>query len=136
MKKNNYQFWKLPLWKDRRGCLCTIELKSLPFKARRLYFVFNVNGLRGGHAHRSEEELFVCISGSFRAVIHDGERLRRFTMNKAGQALFTSRMVWHEFDSFTKDAVMLAVSSTAYTGTDGYIIDFEKFKRLCKKKFS
>lgn len=134
IKQGKYRFWKLPLFTDHRGALCAVEFSPLPFRPKRMYFIYDVKELRGGHAHEKEKEVFICIKGSFRATIHDGTRRRNFFMNKPGQALYTDALVWHQFDLFSNDAVMLALSSTPYKGTKRYIIDFEKFLILCKKR--
>ncbi len=131
-----FKFWKLPVFLDQKGGTCVSEFKDLPFKPRRIYFIFDVKQTRGGHAHKKEQEVFVCVKGSFKAHIHDGQTKRSFVLNKAGQALYTANMVWHEFDHFSADAVMLAISSTAYDGQKGYIMDLDQFKELCRKKSS
>lgn len=131
-----YKFWKLPVFKDSRGRLCPLEWKDFPFKPKRIYFLFGVKGVRGGHAHKKEKEIFICVNGSFRARTHDGRRWKTCNMKSPGQALYTSNYVWHEFDHFTPGAVMLAVSSTKYDGRKGYIMDFEEFLYLCKKRSS
>lgn len=125
-----HAFWRLPVHKDERGGLCAIEWTDLPFQPKRAYFLFDTRSLRGGHAHSKEKEVFVCLAGSFRARIHDGKRFRTFRMNKPGQALYTANLVWHEFDQFSKNAILLAISSTPYKGTKEYIMDFEKFRSL------
>ncbi len=126
-----YRFWQLDVFKDERGGLCAIEWKHLPFIAKRVYFLYDTKTLRGGHAHRNEKEVFVCVKGSFKARIHDGIRWHSYLMKTPGQALYTDKMVWHEFDDFTKDAVMLAISSTPYKGQKGYIMNLDEFKKLC-----
>lgn len=131
-----YRFWKLPVDRDTRGHLCPIEFTDLPFVPRRTYFLFDVKGLRGGHAHRQEKEVFVCIKGTFRARIHDGKRFRTFFLKQPGQALYTTNLVWHEFDQFSPGAILLALSSTRYNGKKGYIMNFQKFLSLCRKKSS
>ena len=129
-------FWQLPTYVDKRGSLCPIDEGALPFKPKRIYFLYDVSEKRGGHAHRQEKEVFVCIQGSFRGRIHDGKRWRTFTFKKPGQALYSDSMTWHEFYNFSSDGVMLAISSTIYKGQKGYIIDFKEFKKLCAKKSS
>ena len=125
-----YKFWKLPVFADERGKLCVVEWRNLPFSPKRAYYIYDVKGLRGGHAHKKEKEVFVCVAGSFRATIHDGKKQRRFMMNKPGQVLYTDAMVWHEFDRFSKNAIMLAISSTPYEGTKGYIMKLDEFLSL------
>lgn len=104
-----------------------MEWDYVPFKPKRVYFIYGASSKRGAHAHVKEKEVFVCVSGSFTAKIHDGASWHEFKMNKPGQALFTSNKVWHEFENFSKNAIMLAISSTPYDGRKGYITDFEKF---------
>lgn len=123
-----YHFWNLPVFKDKRGNLCAIEWKNLPFTPKRAYFLYETASLRGGHAHKKEKEVFVCVKGNFRARIHDGKRFRNYFFKKPGQALYTANLVWHEFDRFSKEAVMLALSSMPYDGKKGYIMKFEEFK--------
>ena len=132
MKKVN--FWKIPTHRDARGGLSSIEWRDIPFKPQRVYFIFDVKGKRGGHAHKKEKEVFVCIKGKFRASVHDGKRWKRFKMAKPGDALFNENMVWHEFDNFSTGAIMLAISSIPYDGKKGYIMSFDEFLSLCKPR--
>lgn len=129
----NIRFWKLPIHRDQRGGLCAIEWEDLPFVPRRAYFLFDAKGIRGGHAHRREQEVFVCVQGSLRAQVHDGRRWRRFTLNRPGRALFTASGVWHQFDRFRAGTLLLALSSTPYRGQKGYIMDFGAFLKWRKK---
>lgn len=67
----------LPKLPDPRGNLSFIEEDThLPFKIRRVYWIYDVPGgeHRGGHAFRETEELIVALSGSFDMVLHDGEK--------------------------------------------------------------
>lgn len=130
------RYWKIPIHRDPRGSLCPLELGDLPFIPKRIYFLFDTRAPRGGHAHKKEKEVFICIRGSFRARIHDGKRWRTFAMKRPGQALYTTNFVWHEFHQFTPGAIMLALSSTPYEGQKGYIINLEEFLNLCRKKSS
>ena len=124
-----FSFFTLPLFEDPRGALVTLEFKEkVPFTPQRLYYIFNTKEKRGGHAHREEQELFVCIKGTFTAKIHDGTQWHTFTFTAPGQALYNDALVWHEFDDFSDDAVMLAISSTSYDPErKGYIMDFDNF---------
>lgn len=122
------------MFNDKNGGLCPIEWKQIPFLPKRIYFIVNPKDLRGGHAHKKEKEVFVCLNGSFKAKIHDGIRQRVFKMDKTGQALYTANMVWHEFYDFSKNVFMLAISSIPYDKGKGYLIDFKKFFELCGKK--
>ena len=121
---NKVELFNLPLHRDERGNLVSLEFSMLPFTPQRIYYLYDVTALRGGHAHRDEHELFVCIKGSFEAKIHDGNEWKTYLLDAPGQALYNSPMIWHQFENFSSDAVMLAVSSTPYDpDRKGYIMD-------------
>jgi len=66
----------LPKFEDPRGNLSFIEeLKHIPFKIERTYWIYDVPGgqVRGGHAFKEQQELIVALSGSFDVVVDDGK---------------------------------------------------------------
>ncbi len=130
--KDEIKVFSLPVHTDKRGALAVSEFDDLPFDPKRAYFLYDTKAIRGGHAHVKEEEVFVCVAGNFRARVHDGKKWRSILMNKPGKALYTGAMIWHEFDHFSKNSIMLALSSTSYEGTKDYILDFDQFKQQSK----
>ena len=61
---------------DPRGNLSVIEeLKDIPFKIERTYWIYDVPGgeKRGGHAYKENQEFIVALSGSFDVVLDDGK---------------------------------------------------------------
>lgn len=129
MKK--ISFFKLKQFADSRGRLIPLEFNSkLPFKPKRIYAVFDVKGVRGGHVHLKEKEIFICIRGNFKAKLHDGKKWRKISFGST-DAVYIPNLIWHEFYNFSKDAVMLALSSTHYSSRKkGYIMDFDKFMKI------
>lgn len=123
-----------PVFKDSRGALCPMEFKDLPFKPKRAYFIFDTKTMRGGHVHKKEQEIFVCVKGSITARIHNGKKWKDVRMYKPGQAIYTPAYVWHEFEDFTPGSILMALSSTSYEGNKNYITDFKEFLSICHKK--
>ncbi|MBN1386955.1 MAG: WxcM-like domain-containing protein [Bacteroidales bacterium] len=122
----------LPKFLDRRGNLSFIEEDSqLPFKIRRVYWIYDVPGgeLRGGHAFRETEEMIVALSGSFDVVLHDGVREYRFYLNRSYYGVFVPKMMWRMLENFSTNSLALIIASTYYD-EDDYIRDFEEFKKL------
>ena len=75
MKVSEAHLLDLPKILDKRGNLSIIEeLKNIPFKIARTYWIYDVPGgeVRGGHAYRRNEEFIVALSGSFDIVLDDG----------------------------------------------------------------
>ncbi|MBI5414087.1 FdtA/QdtA family cupin domain-containing protein [Candidatus Peregrinibacteria bacterium] len=128
----------LPKFSEQNGTLVPTEFdEKFPFKVKRVYFLKNVpqNTTRGAHCHHIEEEVFVCIQGKCRALIDaDGKGKQEIWLDSPEKAIYVGTKVWHEFDSFSEDAVLLAFSSTHYLpGKENYESDYENFTTLFSK---
>ena len=69
------QIINLPKFLDSRGNLSVIEeMKDIPFKIERTYWIYDVPGgeRRGGHAYRENQEFIVAMSGSFDVILDNG----------------------------------------------------------------
>jgi len=133
MPENFYEF-SLPVFRDPRGDLIPIELLAkIPFAVERVYFLKNVPEAttRGAHCHFIEQEVFLCLSGKCRALIDsDKQGKKEIWLDHPEKAIFVGTRVWHEFDSFSPDAVLLALSSTPYLpGAENYETDYVSFIR-------
>jgi len=127
----NAEIVNLPKFEDSRGNLSFVEEKNhIPFIIRRVYWIYDVPGgeVRGGHAFRDTEELIVALSGSFDVVLHNGEKERRFSLNRSYYGIYVPRMMWRMLDNFSTNSLALIIASTAYSESD-YIRDFEEFQR-------
>jgi oxalate decarboxylase/phosphoglucose isomerase-like protein (cupin superfamily) len=126
---------KLPKFLDLRGNLSFIEEDThLPFKIRRVYWIYDVPGgeHRGGHAFRDTEELIVALSGSFDVVLNDGDKEYRFSLNRSYYGIYVPKMIWRMLENFSTNSLALIIASTEYQERD-YIRDFENFKKEATK---
>jgi len=122
---------ELPKIEDYRGNLSFIEEQNhVPFKIKRVYWIYDVPGgeHRGGHAFRETEELIVALSGSFDVVLHDGEKEVHYALNRSYYGVYVPKMMWRMMENFSTNSLALVIASTDYDEKD-YIRDFEKFKR-------
>ena len=122
----------LPKHLDARGNLSFIEEDSqLPFKIKRVYWIYDVPGgeVRGGHAFKETEELIVALSGSFDVVLNDGDKEMRFHLNRSYNGVLVPKMIWRELDNFSTNSLAVIIASTEYNEGD-YIRNFEEFKGL------
>lgn len=118
---------QLPTHEDERGKLTVLELKDfIDWPVKRIYYVTDVKKNRGGHAVKGEKKLYVCMQGSCKARIHDGNQWNEFELKGPSDALQMEDMCWREFTDFTGGAVLMAVSSMNYE-PDRYIYDLEEF---------
>ena len=124
------QLINLPKFLDPRGNLTFIEEDThLPFKIRRVYWIYDVPGgeHRGGHAFCETEELIVALSGSFDVVLHDGQKEHRFQLNRSYYGVFVPKMMWRMLENFSTNSLALIIASTDYAEED-YIRSFDDFK--------
>ncbi len=138
-KKDNFFIFFLKEYIDERGSLFPIELdENFPIHPlKRVYFLKNTPSgiIRGAHCHHIEQEVFVCIAGKCRALIdNDGNGKQEIWLDSDKKAIFVGKTVWHEFDSFSHDALLLCFSSTTYMpGKVNYELNYEKF---CQEKIT
>ena len=122
----------LPKLQDLRGNLSYIEEDThLPFKIRRVYWIYDVPGgeHRGGHAFLKTEELIVALSGSFDVLLNNGIKEYRFPLNRSYYGVFVPKMTWRLLDNFSTNSLALIIASTDYAEND-YVREFEEFRRL------
>lgn len=125
----------LPKFLDPRGNLSVIEEDThLPFKIKRIYWIYDVPGgeHRGGHAFRETEEIIIALSGSFDVVLHDGAKEYRYHLNRSYFGVLVPSMMWRMLENFSTNSLALIVASTEYNKED-YIRDFEEFRNLSGK---
>ncbi len=125
-----YKEYKLKTFKDTKGGLTPLELSDYcNFEVKRLYTVYDSEQkIRGGHAHIKEQELFFMAAGSCIAKLHDGTDWVEIKLIANQNLVYVPTMVWHQFESFSDGAVLVAVSSTNYSSDrNDYIEDFDNF---------
>jgi oxalate decarboxylase/phosphoglucose isomerase-like protein (cupin superfamily) len=125
---------QLPKILDRRGNLSIIEeLKEIPFKIKRTYWIYDVPGgeVRGGHAYKENQEFIVALSGSFDVLLNDGSEEKIFSLNRSYFGLYVPKGVWRQMKNFSTNSLALVLSSTRYDRED-YIYDYEEFKQFVK----
>ena len=123
---------QLPKFLDERGNLSVIEeMKEIPFKIKRTYWIYDVPGgeARGGHAYKENQEFIVAMSGSFDVHLDDGKKKRTFHLNRSYYGLYVPKGIWREMDNFSTNSLALVLSSTKYD-VDDYIRDYEEFKNF------
>lgn len=125
----NVKIIDLPKFEDPRGNLSFIEeLKHIPFKIERTYWIYDVPGgqVRGGHAFKEQQELIVALSGSFDVVIEDGITSKTFSLNRSYYGLYIPAGLWRQMQNFSTNSLALVLSSTHFNQED-YIYDYNDF---------
>jgi hypothetical protein len=113
----------LPERLDDRGSLIVIEGGSeIQFAIKRAFFFYDVpsGATRGGHAHRTLQEFFLALSGSFSIMTDDGVNRNRHLLDNPSLGLHVGPMNWVELRDFSVGSVCLVLASTQYDETDYY----------------
>ena len=123
---------QLPKFLDARGNLSVIEeLKDIPFKIERTYWIYDVPGgeHRGGHAYKENCEFIVALSGSFDVILDNGKEKQTFHLNRSYYGLYVPKLFWREMENFSTNSLALVLASTRYDVND-YIRDYKEFSKM------
>ena len=122
---------------DERGKLIAIEqFKNIPFEIKRVYYIFDTKEdvRRGFHAHKDLQQVAICVSGSCKFLLDDGnERAENIILDSPNKGLLIDKRIWHEMYDFSQDCVLLVLANEYYDESD-YIRDYEKFLEIIEGK--
>lgn len=114
---------------DARGSLTVGEVPSeLPFSPARYFAVFGVPSveLRGEHAHKRCQQFLICLHGSCRVLLDDGERRCEVLLDRPDMGVFMPEMIWGTQYRYSPDAVLLVFASRHYEAED-YLRTYDEF---------
>lgn len=121
---------------DERGMLVALEeFKDIPFEIKRVYYMYDTkeNVRRGFHAHKSLEQILICIHGSCKVLLDNGSEKKVVSLEKPYEGLYISNEIWREMYDFSADAVLMVLASDFYKEED-YIRDYETFLDLIHER--
>ena len=116
---------------DERGQLISLEeFNDIPFRIKRVYFMYDTleGVVRGHHAHKTLEQILVCIHGSCKIRLDNGTESKVIPLEKPYEGLYVPPGMWREMFDFSPDAVLLVFASELYDEKD-YIRNYEEFKK-------
>lgn len=129
---NTIEFKKLG---DERGSLISLEQnKNIPFEVKRIYYIFGTKeGVsRGFHAHKNLQQVAICVKGSCRFILDDGQTKEEIILDKPDVGLHINSFIWREMHDFSEDCVLIVLASHLYDESD-YIRCYTEFKSsLCE----
>ena len=126
------QLIDLPKIIDTRGNLTVVEqMRQIPFDISRVYWTYDIpgGGRRGGHAHRTCQEVVVAVSGSFDVQLYNGREWETYHLNHPYQGLYIGTGIWRTLEDFSSGAVCLVLASELFD-EDEYIYDMDEFEKL------
>ena len=119
---------------DERGQLVALEeFKDIPFRIKRVYYMYDTGEgvVRGCHAHKTLQQILVCIHGSCKVLLDNGKEKKVIPLEKPYEGLYVSNAMWREMYDFSTDAVLMVMASELYD-EDDYIRDYDEFLEYIK----
>lgn len=120
---------------DDRGQLVALEeRKDIPFAIKRVYYMYDTGpGVRRGfHAHKSLEQILICIHGSCKILMDNGTEKKIVSLEKPYEGLYINNNIWREMFDFSSDAVLMVLASEYYD-EDDYIRNYDDFLEFVNK---
>lgn len=117
---------------DDRGMLVALEeYKDIPFEIKRVYYMYDTKKdvHRGFHAHKSLEQILICIHGSCKVLLDNGTEKKIVSLEKPYEGLYIANNMWREMYDFSEEAVLMVLASEYYKEED-YIRDYNEFLRM------
>lgn len=122
---------------DERGTLVPIEADiDIPFPIKRVYYMYDTGrGVRRGlHAHKTLQQVLICIHGTCKILLDDGNEKTIVELDQPHQGLYIGENMWREMFDFSEDAVLMVLASDHYNEED-YIRDYNEFKLLYEEGY-
>ena len=119
---------------DDRGMLVALEeFNDIPFEIKRVYYMYDtIDGVRRGlHAHKSLEQILICIHGSCKILLDNGREKKIVSLERPYEGLYVPNNMWREMYDFSKDAVLMVLASEVYK-EDDYIRYYDTFLQMIK----
>ena len=119
---------------DSQGTLIAIEeCKDVPFNIKRIYYMYGTgaDAVRGHHAHKSLQQVLICVHGSCKIMLDDGTERSVISLDRPNEGLYLSNTMWREMYDFSSDAVLLVLASDFYDESD-YIRSYDEFLEYIK----
>ena len=89
---------------DDRGQLVALEeFKDIPFRIKRVYYMYDTapGVTRGYHAHKSLQQILICIHGSCKIRLDNGKEKKVVPLEKPYEGLYVSNNMWREMFDFS-----------------------------------
>lgn len=117
---------------DSTGSLTPIEGEHhVPFAIKRVFYFYDVpiGESRGSHAHRAQEQVIVCLAGSFDVILDCGSRQQQVHVSRPWRGLYVPPLLWTSQINFDGGTLGLVLSSEVFDEAD-YIRSYDEYRSL------
>jgi len=110
------------------------EFNHIPFLIKRVFYIYdicNYEAVRGNHANKELEEVFICVRGSCEIELTDGTDKQTIRLDEPHIGIYLGNKLWVKFTSFSPDCLLLILASRLYEESD-CIRDYDEFLKYTK----
>jgi hypothetical protein len=132
-KKIKYILYKN--YKETNGTLTPFYInRNFPIKIKRFFLIKGKKGqIRGKHAHKICNQLFVPVAGKVKLNILSPKKKIIYLDSNKNLGLFVPKLHWCEITFKSNNTALLVLCDYKYKKTE-YITNIEKFLSMFKKK--
>lgn len=80
--------------------------------------------VRGKHRHKMSTHLLICLAGSCKVYVNNGQREELFQLKHPSQTLYLAPEDWREMFDFSKDCRLFCFSNQHYDPNDYIYIPY------------
>lgn len=115
------------------GSLVFAEIvKQIPFDIKRVFWIkAGGEASRGDHANLKVHEVLVCLQGSVKVLLDNGQRYNEFVLNDPSKGLFIKSKTWIKMTEFAENTILMCLASEPYDEKD-YLRDYKAFEETIK----
>ncbi|ECS6469502.1 WxcM-like domain-containing protein [Salmonella enterica subsp. enterica serovar Cotham] len=117
---------------DDRGSLVALEEgHNIPFKIKRVYYIFDTKkGVhRGFHAHKNLKQVVIAVRGNCKFRLDNGTDIIDVLLDDPTKGLLIESFIWREMYDFSEDCVLMVLADSYYDEQD-YIRNYDVFLNL------
>lgn len=103
-----------PRFADARGCLSFMEAdRHVPFSIKRMSHLYEVPSEleQSACAYRTLQHVLVAMNGAFDVLVDDGQKKKRYHLNRPYHGLYVAPMTWRVLHNFSSGAVCVTIAS-------------------------
>jgi dTDP-4-dehydrorhamnose 3,5-epimerase-like enzyme len=108
---------KIPEFKNSTGSISAIE-KIINFKIKRVYFIYNIKGARGGHKHKKTKQFLICLNGKCAIKIINKKINKTFNLCDKNKGILLEAEDWHSVTGTSNRTIIVVLASEFYSKKD------------------
>ena len=121
------KYCKLKTVNSKNSSLTVLEDIDCNFNFKRIYLLHNFTKKtsRGGHYHKNNKQIIICLNGKVLIKyfnIKNNREIKSTYLTKKNEAFYIDNFYWHELICY-KNTIVLVVAEKNFNSKDYFTID-------------